>query len=156
MIGGGVHGLFAAYDAAARGLSVALVERRTLAAACRSTISARSTAGCATSPRPIPQGARADPRTATMGADDAALDSSAALRRRHVGSTSRSKAAMRAGLIVYDSLGRSRNSSMPPDLRLPKATPARATTWPLFPGVGARGSRARPSGTTTRHCIPTG
>ena len=27
MVGGGIHGLFAAYDAAARGLSVALVDR---------------------------------------------------------------------------------------------------------------------------------
>src|ERR1700733_2310580 len=27
VVGGGIHGLFAAYDAAARGLSVALVER---------------------------------------------------------------------------------------------------------------------------------
>jgi glycerol-3-phosphate dehydrogenase len=27
VVGGGIHGLFAAYDAASRGLSVALVER---------------------------------------------------------------------------------------------------------------------------------
>ena len=51
VVGGGITGAGVALDAASRGLSVALLERRDLAHGTRAGARSSFTAGCATSPR---------------------------------------------------------------------------------------------------------
>lgn len=56
------------------------------------------------------------------------------------GQTMRSKHALRAGLAVFDLVGRDRNQGIPPDLRLPRTRiEGAATTARLFPGINERG-----------------
>ncbi len=137
VVGGGIHGLFAAYDAAARGLSVALVERgdfggetsfnhqRTIHGGlralqtgrllkCREQISERR-AWARIAPhllRPLPF-----------------------LIGTYRG-TRRARTAVRAGFKLYDLIGRHRNRGVLPELHLPKGRlESAAATRRLFPGI---------------------
>ncbi len=137
VIGGGIHGLFAAYDAATRGLSVALIERedfgggisfnhqRTLHGGlralqtghvrkCREQINERR-AWARIAPhliRPLPF---------LIGTYRA---------------TKRSRLAVRAGFKAYDLIGRARNQQVLPELHLPNGRlESAAATRRLFPGI---------------------
>ena len=137
VIGGGIHGLFAAYDAATRGLSVALVDRgdfgggisfnhqRTLHGGlralqtghvrkCREQINERR-AWARIAPhliRPLPF---------LIGTYRA---------------TKRSRLAVRAGFKAYDLIGRGRNQQVLPELHLPNGRlESAAATRRLFPGI---------------------
>lgn len=141
VIGGGIHGLFAAYDAASRGLSVALIDRgdfgggisfnhqRTLHGGlralqsghlrkCREQIHERR-AWARIAPhlvRPLPF---------LIGTYRA---------------TKRSRLAVRAGLKAYDLIGRDRNEHVLPELHLPGGRlESAAATRRLFPGVADAG-----------------
>ncbi|HEX2341397.1 MAG TPA: FAD-dependent oxidoreductase [Vicinamibacterales bacterium] len=137
VVGGGVHGLIAAYDAAARGLSVALVERGDFGS-----------------------GASFNHQKTAHGG----LRSLGGLRLRHarmairerralariaphllrpipflVGtyrSVSKGRLALRAGFKLDAWLGRHRNDGIEPELRLPPARlVSRTATLKLFPGI---------------------
>jgi glycerol-3-phosphate dehydrogenase len=141
VIGGGIHGLFAAYDAATRGLSVALIDRgdfgggisfnhqRTLHGGlralqsghvrkCREQIHERR-AWARIAPhlvRPLPF---------LIGTYRA---------------TKRSRLAVRAGFKAYDLIGRDRNQHVLPELHLPSGRlESAAATRRLFPGVADAG-----------------
>jgi glycerol-3-phosphate dehydrogenase len=137
VIGGGIHGLFAAYDAATRGFSVALIDRgdfgggisfnhqRTLHGGlralqsghlrkCREQIHERR-AWARIAPhlvRPLPF-----------------------LLGTYRG-TKRSRLAVRVGFKAYDVIGRDRNQGVLPELHLPNGRlESAAATRRLFPGI---------------------
>jgi glycerol-3-phosphate dehydrogenase len=141
VVGGGIHGLFAAYDAAARGLTVALIDRgdygsgltfnhqRTLhgglrslqrgrVLACRRELAERRT-WAHIAPhylRPLPF-----------------LIGTYRFSRR-------SRWLLKAGFALYDRLGRQRNKGVPPELHLPRPKlESAAATRRLFPGVSEPG-----------------
>lgn len=141
VIGGGIHGLFAAYDAATRGLSVALVDRsdfgsglsfnhqRTLHGGLRAmqTVSLRKVrqqiAERRTWARIAPHLLRPLPFLVATS-----------------GWTKRSRTAVRLGFALYDIVGRKRNAGVSPELHLPKAKlESAAATKRLFLGVNERG-----------------
>jgi glycerol-3-phosphate dehydrogenase len=141
VIGGGIHGLFAAYDAATRGLSVALVERsdfgsglsfnhqRTLHGGLRAMQSGgirkvrRQIAERRTWARIAPHLLRPLPFLVATS-----------------GWAARSRTAVRIGFALYDLAGRKRNAGVSPELHLPKAKlESAAATKRLFPGVSERG-----------------
>ena len=141
VVGGGIHGLFAAYDAALRGWAVALVDRgdfgggisfnhqRTLHGGLRALQSGQvrkcleqireRRAWAAIAPhlvRPLPF-----------------------LIGTYRG-TRRSRLLVRAGFRVYDSLGRRRNLGVLPELHLPKGRmESAAATRRLFRGINEPG-----------------
>jgi glycerol-3-phosphate dehydrogenase len=141
VVGGGIHGLFAAYDAASRGLSVALIDRgdfgggisfnhqRTLHGGlralqsgqlrkCREQIHERRTWA-----RIAPHLVR--PLPFLIGT---------------YRGTKRSRLAVRAGFKAYDLIGRDRNRDVLPELHLPKGRlESAAATKRLFPGITERG-----------------
>lgn len=141
VIGGGIHGLFAAYDAASRGLSVALIDRgdfgggisfnhqRTLHGGlralqsgqlrkCREQIHERGTWA-----RIAPHLVR--PLPFLIGT---------------YRGTKRSRIAVRAGFKAYDLIGRDRNRNVLPELHLPKGRlESAAATRRLFQGITERG-----------------
>lgn len=141
VIGGGIHGLFAAYDAASRGLSVALIDRgdfgggisfnhqRTLHGGlralqsgqfrkCREQIHERGTWA-----RIAPHLVR--PLPFLIGT---------------YRGTKRSRIAVRAGFKAYDLIGRHRNRDVLPELHLPKGRlESAAATRRLFQGITERG-----------------
>jgi glycerol-3-phosphate dehydrogenase len=140
VIGGGIHGLFAAYDAASRGLSVALVERgdfgsglsfnhqRTLHGGLRALQSGRirktrqQIVERRTWARIAPHLLRPLPFLVATS-----------------GWTTRSRSAVRIGFAVYDFVGRRRNAGVSPELHLPKAKlESAAATQRLFPGANPR------------------
>jgi glycerol-3-phosphate dehydrogenase len=141
VIGGGIHGLFAAYDAAQRGLSVALVERadfgsgltfnhqRTIHGGLRALGTGRvfktrrQIAERRTWARIAPHLLR--PLPFLVGT---------------YGWTTKSRWAVRAGFTVYDLVGRSRNREVSPELHLPKSRlESAAATKRLFPGIAEAG-----------------
>ncbi len=141
VVGGGIHGLFTAYDAAQRGWSVALVERgdfggglsfnhqRTIHGGLRSLQqgnlrkAARQIAERRTWARIAPHLVR--PLPFIMGT--------------HQGRQP-SRLALRVGFALYDRLGRARNQGVAPELRLPNARlESPAATRGLFPGIRASG-----------------
>lgn len=141
VIGGGIHGLFAAYDAALRGLSVALVDRsdfgsglsfnhqRTLHGGLRALQSGslgkvrRQIAERRTWARIAPHLLRPLPFLVATS-----------------GWTKRSRTAVRVGFALYDFVGRKRNAGVSPELHLPKPKlESAAATKRLFPGVDERG-----------------
>lgn len=141
VIGGGIHGLFAAYDAAQRGLSVALVERadfgsgltfnhqRTIHGGLRALGSGRvrktrqQIAERRTWARIAPHLLR--PLPFLIGT---------------YGWTTRSRWALRAGFRVYDLVSRARNRDVSPELHLPRARlESAAATRRLFPGIAEKG-----------------
>src|SRR5262245_55825134 len=141
IVGGGIHGLFAAYDAAQRGLSVALVERSDFGAGLSFNHQ-----------RTIHGGLRA------MGSGRVFKARQQIAERRtwariapHLlrplpfligtyGFGTRSRWAVRAGLKAYDLVGRARNRDVSPELHLPKGRlESAAATRRLFPGIAERG-----------------
>ncbi len=141
VIGGGIHGLFAAYDAATRGLSVALVDRSDFG----SGLSFNHQ-------RTLHGGLRA------MQTFDIRKARQQIVERRtwariapHLlrplpflvatsGWAKRSRLAVRAGFAIYDLVGRTRNLGVSPELHLPKAKlESAAATKRLFLGVNERG-----------------
>ena len=141
VIGGGIHGLFAAYDAASRGLSTALVERADFG----SGLSFNHQ-------RTLHGGLRA------MQSGNIGKVHQQILERRtwariapHLlrplpflvatsGWTTHSRSAVRVGFAIYDIVGRKRNAGVSPELHLPRAKlESAAATRRLFPGVNERG-----------------
>jgi glycerol-3-phosphate dehydrogenase len=141
VVGGGIHGLFAAYDAASRGLSVGVVDagdfgggisfnhQRTLHGGlralqsgqlrkCREQIHERR-AWARIAPhlvRPLPF-----------------------LLGTYRG-TKRARLAVRVGFKAYDLIGRDRNRDVLPELHLPKGRlESAAATRRLFPGIAEAG-----------------
>jgi glycerol-3-phosphate dehydrogenase len=141
VIGGGIHGLFAAYDAAQRGLTVALVDRadfgsgltfnhqRTIHGGLRSLGSGR-----------IGKTRRQIDERRTWARIAPHLLRPLPFLIGTYGWTTRSRWALRAGFRVYDLVGRKRNRHVSPELHLPKARlESAAATRRLFPGVNERG-----------------
>lgn len=141
VIGGGIHGLFAAYDAASRGLSVALVEagdfgggltfnhQRTLHGGLRSLQSGN-----------LLKARRQILERRTWAVIAPHLVRPLPFLIGTYRGTKRSRMALRLGLAVYDVLGRSRNAGVTPELHLPHArleTPTAARA--LFRGIDEHG-----------------
>ena len=141
VVGGGIHGLFAAYDAALRGLSVALVERGDFGGGLSFNHQ-----------RTIHGGLRAL-QSGNVGKtlEQVRERRAWAILAPHlvrplpfiIGTyrwTKRSRTALRVGFAAYDYLGRRRNAEVAPELHLPKARlESAAATRRLFPGVGEQG-----------------
>lgn len=141
VIGGGIHGLFAAYDAASRGLSVALVERDDFGAGLSFNHQ-----------RTIHGGLRA-----LQGGHVAKAVQQIRERRTWariapgyvrplpflVGTyrgMKRSRAIIGAGFAIYDLLGCRRNAGVAPDLRLPASrVVSRDEAQARFPGIDRNG-----------------
>jgi glycerol-3-phosphate dehydrogenase len=141
IVGGGSHGLFAAYDAALRGLRVAVIDRGDLGGGLS-----------ANHQRTIHGGLRA------MQSGDLAK-ASAQIRERRTWARiapalirplpflfgtyktfKRSRLAVRVGFAAYDFLGRHRNDGVTGELHLPKGRlESAAVTKRLFPGIAAAG-----------------
>ena len=85
VVGGGIHGLFAAYDAAQRGLSVALVERADFGSGLSFNHQRTIHGGLARArKRPPAEEPPADRRTPHLGAHRAASAAAAAVPHRHL------------------------------------------------------------------------
>lgn len=141
VVGGGIHGLFTAYDAAARGLRVALMDRGDFG----SGVSFNHQ-------RTIHGGLRA-----LQSMDIGKVREQIRERRSwariapHLlrplpfmmgtyGTGKRSRLVMRAGFKLYDFIGRKRNAGVLPELHLPKTRLESATaTRRFFPGIDAKG-----------------
>jgi glycerol-3-phosphate dehydrogenase len=141
VIGGGIHGLFAAYDAAARGLSVRLVERADFGSGLSFNHQRTVHGGL----RGLERGRLAHVRQQIAERRAWARMAPHLLRPLPflIGTyrwSARSRTLLRAGFAVYDALGRHRNAGVTPELHLP---PARLesvhTTRRLYPGIDARG-----------------
>ena len=141
VVGGGIHGLFAAYDAASRGLSVALVERadfggglsaqhqRTLHGGLRAMESAN--AGKA-------RGQIRERRTWAVIAPHLIRPLPFLIGTYRF--TRRSRWLVKAGFKAYDVIGRHRNHDVSPELHLPKAKlESAAATRRLFQGIAEKG-----------------
>lgn len=141
VVGGGIHGVFVAYDAAARGLRVALLERgdvgsgisfnhqRTIHGGLRA-LQHGQLRKCAEQIRERRAWARIAPHL---------LRPLPFLIGTYRGTT-RSRMAVRLGFRAYDFIGRGRNADVLPELHLPKGRlESRAATRRLFPGVAEAG-----------------
>ncbi len=141
VVGGGIHGLFAAYDAATRGLSVALIDRgdiggelsfnhqRTLHGGLRA-LQGGQVQKC----REMVQERRAWARIAPHLVRPIPF-----LIGTYRG-TKRSRLVVRTGLRIYDFLGRGRNQGVLPELHLPEGRlESAAATRRLFPGIADAG-----------------
>ncbi len=137
VVGGGIHGLFTAYDAAARGLRVALVERgdvgggisfnhqRTIHGGLRA-LQGGQIRKCREQIRERRAWARIAPHL---------LRPLPFLIGTHRGTT-RARFVIRTGFRIYDWIGRSRNEAVLPELHLPNGrVESAAATRRLFPGV---------------------
>jgi glycerol-3-phosphate dehydrogenase len=141
VVGGGIHGLFTAYDAAARGLRVALLERGDIGGGASFNHQ-----------RTIHGGLRALQSLDLRKTREQIKERRAWARiAPHllrplpfmVGTyrgTKRSRLVMRAGFKLYDYIGRKRNVGVLPELHLPKTRLESATaTRRFFPGVEEKG-----------------
>lgn len=141
VVGGGIHGLFAAYDAAQRGLSTVLLERddfgagisfnhqRTIHGGLRALQS-----GDVRKCREMIRERRAWARMAPHLVRPLPF-----LIGTYRGTT-RARTAVRLGLKVFDWLGRDRNDDVLPELHLPKGRLESAgATRRLFPGINETG-----------------
>ena len=137
VVGGGIHGLFTAYDAAARGLRVALVERgdvgggisfnhqRTIHGGLRALQSGQI--------RKCREQIRERRAWARIAPD--LLRPLPFLIGTYRG-TRRARCVIRTGFRLYDWIGRSRNVDVLPELHLPNGrVESAAATRRLFPGV---------------------
>lgn len=137
VVGGGIHGLFAAWDAAQRGLTTALVERddfgsgisfnhqRTLHGGLRA-LQSGNIGKCREMIRERRAWARMAPQLVRP------LPFLIGTYR----GTKRSRLAVRVGLRLFDALGRQRNRDVMPELHLPKGRlESAAATRRLFPGI---------------------
>lgn len=137
VIGGGIHGLAAAYDAAARGLRVALAERDDF-----------GSGASFNHQRTVHGGLRALQR-ASLGRVREGIAERRAFARiapHYIkpfpfitgiyGSATRGRLAMKAALRVYDAIGRHRNDGVSQELHLPASRlESRTATMRLFPLV---------------------
>jgi len=137
VIGGGIHGLAAAYDAAGRGLRVALAERDDF-----------GSGASFNHQRTVHGGLRALQRASLRRVRDGIAERRAFARiaPHYVtpfpfitgiyGGLTRGRLAMRAALRAYDAIGRSRNAGVSPELHLPASRiESRTATVRLFPLV---------------------
>jgi len=141
VIGGGIHGLFTAYDAAARGLRVALIERGDVG----SGISFNHQRTIHGGLRAL-QGGQFRKVREQIGERRAWARIAPHLLRPlpfimgTYRGTKRSRPALRAGFTLYDFIGRHRNAGVLPELHLPSARlESPAATRRLFPGVAEDG-----------------
>jgi glycerol-3-phosphate dehydrogenase len=141
VVGGGIHGLFAAYDAAGRGLSVGLVERGDFGGGLSFNHQ-----------RTIHGGLRALERGNLRKAGRHIHERRTWARiAPHllrplpflIGTyrfSRRSRWVVKAGFRAYDLVGRRRNADVSPELHLPKAKlESAAATRRLFPGIREAG-----------------
>jgi glycerol-3-phosphate dehydrogenase len=141
VVGGGIYGLFVAYDAASRGLSVALVERGDFASAASFNHQKTAHGGL----RALQSG-RLDRARESIRERRALARMAPRLLRPLpfiVGtyrSVVKNRAALRAAFKVDAWLGRDRNEGVEPELHLPAARlTSKAATLKLFPGVAEPG-----------------
>jgi glycerol-3-phosphate dehydrogenase len=141
VIGGGIHGLFAAYDAAQRGLRVALVERRDFGSGLTFNHQRTLHGGL----RMVERGSFGRARGMIHERRTWARIAPHLIRPLPflIGTyrfSRRSPLVVRAGFKLYDVLGRQRNDGVSPELHLPRAKlESAAATRRLFPGVEASG-----------------
>jgi glycerol-3-phosphate dehydrogenase len=141
VIGGGIHGLFAAYDAAQRGLSVALVDRADFGSGLTFNHQRTIHGGL----RSLGSGRIGKTRRQIDERRNWARMAPHLLRPLPFligtyGWTTRSRWAVRVGFRVYDVVGRKRNRHVSPELHLPRARlESAAATRRLFPGVAEQG-----------------
>jgi glycerol-3-phosphate dehydrogenase len=141
VVGGGIHGLFAAYDAALRGLTVALVERADFGSGLSFNHQRTIHGGL----RALQAGQVAKTREEIRERRTWAIIAPHLVRPLPfiIGTyrwTMRARTALRAGFAAYDFLGRRRNWRVAPELHLPKARlESAAATRRLFPGVSEGG-----------------
>ena len=137
VIGGGIHGLAAAYDAAGRGLRVALAERDDF-----------GSGASFNHQRTVHGGLRALQRANLRRVREGIAERRAFARiaPHYVtpfpfitgiyGGLTRGRLAMRAALRAYDAIGRSRNAGVSQELHLPASRiESRTATMRLFPLV---------------------
>lgn len=141
IIGGGAHGLFAAADAASRGLSVALIDKADFGGGV-SWPDQRTIGGAFQSFREGQLGRsrrRIRERRAWARLAPHLLRPLPFLAGTYRW-TRRSRTLAKAAFQVFDGLGRQRNAHVSPELHLPKARlESAAATRRLFPGVAEAG-----------------
>ena len=141
VIGGGIHGLFAAWDAAQRGLSVALVDAADFGGGVSFNHQRTLHGGL----RALQQGALRKARRQIEERRAWARIAPHMVRPLPflIGTyreIKRSRLALRAGFRMYDWIGRSRNAGVAMELHLPKTRlESAATTRKLFPGIAPKG-----------------
>jgi glycerol-3-phosphate dehydrogenase len=141
VIGGGIHGLFAAYDAAARGLSVALVERADFGSGLSFNHQRTIHGGL----RMLQNGRVLRSRRDMIERRTWARIAPHYLRPLPflIGTyrwTRRSRWTIKAGFALYHRLSRHRNTDVSAELHLPRPRlESAAATRRLFPGIAERG-----------------
>lgn len=141
VIGGGIHGLFAAYDAAQRGLSVALVEGADFGSGLSFNHQRTIHGGL----RALQHGNLRKTRQQTGERRTWARIAPHLIRPLPFllgtyGRGRRSRLALRAGFRVYDAVGRARNAGVTAELHIPNTRlESMAATRRLFPGIDERG-----------------
>ena len=141
VVGGGIHGLFAAYDAASRGFRTALVDRGDLGGALSANHQRTIHGGL----RALQGGNLAKTRAQILERRTWARIAPHLLRPLPFlfgtyRSPKRSRFAVRAGLKLYDYLARHRNDQVTPELHLPKGRlESAAATKRLFAGISEAG-----------------
>ncbi len=141
VVGGGIHGLFVAYDAAARGLRVALVERGDVG----SGISFNHQRTLHGGLRALQSGQIRKCRQQIAERRSWARIAPHLLRPMPflIGTyrgTRRSRLAVRAGFKLYDFIGKARNVGVLPELHLPNSRlESKTATRRFFPGIDEQG-----------------
>jgi glycerol-3-phosphate dehydrogenase len=141
VVGGGIHGLFAAYDAASRGLSVALVERDDFGAGLSFNHQRTVHGGL----RALQSGHVAktvqqirERRTWARIAPHYVRPLPFLVGTYH--GVKRSRAVIGVGFAMYDLLGCRRNAGVAPELRLPSShVVSRDEVQTRFPGIDRNG-----------------
>jgi glycerol-3-phosphate dehydrogenase len=141
VVGGGIHGLFTAYDAAARGLRVALIDRGDFGSGIsfnhQRTIHGGLRALQSMNLRKV--GGQIRERRAWARIAPHLLRPLPFMMGTY-GTGKRSRLAMRAAFKLYDFIGRKRNAGVLPELHLPRTRLESATaTRRFFPGIEGKG-----------------
>ena len=141
VVGGGIHGLFTAYDAAARGLRVALIDRGDFGSGIsfnhQRTIHGGLRALQSMDLRKVREHIRERRAWARIAPH---LLRPLPFMMGTYGTGKRSRLAMRAAFKLYDFIGRKRNAGVLPELHLPRTRLESATaTRRFFPGIEAKG-----------------
>lgn len=141
VVGGGIHGLFTAYDAASRGLRVALVDCGDIGSGV-SFNHQRTIHGGLRALQSLNIGRTREQireRRAWARIAPHLLRPLPFMMGTYRGGK-RSRLVMRAGFKLYDLIGRKRNAGVLPELHLPKTRLESATaTRRFFPGIEAKG-----------------
>ena len=141
VVGGGIHGLTCAYEAASRGLSVALVEAGDFGS------------GISFNQQKTAHGGLRALQSLSLGRARASIRERRALARiapwllrplpflaGTYRSVTRGRFALRAGFALDQRLGRRRNEGLEPELHLPRPRLlSRTATIKLFPGIREQG-----------------